>query len=511
MEIHAMTKSGEIHETTRPVISPYWRLKHSGKWNVLWKYDPDEIIYLIIRPLASAIIPLCNGIWTMREIAMIFQYAQGFNSLDKSINLVTKIIQSTNSEHDCIVEMNDSIAPFVKKYDPLEYIVSPNAFKEQARLSFPLNLNVIFSNNCQTDCLYCYANRRRISHSRELSAERWKELFHEARELGIEAISLSGGDPLFRKDAVDLIAELIKLDMLFLLSTKCHVPAQIADELVSAGMTSSLNRIKREIQISMDGPDASTADILAGSKGYFSRALDSIKNLVERDFNVRVKAVITPLNADKIYDWARLLSNQGVKKISCAAYNRTYYRHNDSLFLTPEDHIRIREQFDRIKSDFPHLDLRKTGFSEEMGNGKEVTAKPARSSQPITDEKHKLETEKTISWQNRAFCSGGRSSMTITPDGKVVLCDTVPQDDIFVVGDLTEQSIKEVWDSDTVVNFAYPDRENFKNTECYTCEDRLECHVLYGYCFRDSFFNYGSIFTPPPKCPKAPDDGLRME
>jgi MoaA/NifB/PqqE/SkfB family radical SAM enzyme len=48
-------------------------------------------------------------------------------------------------------------------------------------------------------------------------------------------------------------------------------------------------------------PDETTADILAGSPGYFKRTIDSIKNLKERGFNFRVKAVATPLNVPNIY------------------------------------------------------------------------------------------------------------------------------------------------------------------------------------------------------------------
>ena len=44
--------------------------------------------------------------------------------------------------------------------------------------------------------------------------------------------------------------------------------------------------------------------------------------------------------------------------------------------------------------------------------------------------------------------------MTITPDGKVVLCDTIPQEGIFVVGDVTAQSIMDVWNSEELLNFA---------------------------------------------------------
>jgi MoaA/NifB/PqqE/SkfB family radical SAM enzyme len=155
--------------------------------------------------------------------------------------------------------------------------------------------------------------------SQELSSERWIEIFREARSLGIEQVSLCGGDSLFRKDALTLIAELIKLEKLFLLSTKCHITRKMADRLVDIGMTIPINQYTRELQISIDGPDKDTADVLAGSPGYFQRAIDSVKNLAARGFNFRVKAVVTPLNAPRIYEWIKLLTDLGVHKVSVAA------------------------------------------------------------------------------------------------------------------------------------------------------------------------------------------------
>lgn len=42
--------------------------------------------------------------------------------------------------------------------------------------------------------------------------------------------------------------------------------------------------------------------------------------LVKRGFNLRVKAVLTPLNAPKVYEWVSLMAGLGVEKLSFAAY-----------------------------------------------------------------------------------------------------------------------------------------------------------------------------------------------
>jgi radical SAM protein with 4Fe4S-binding SPASM domain len=501
-----LDKDVQITDATVPVISPYWRLKRSGDWILMWKYDPEQTYYSVISPLMGATLPLLNGNLTFRHLAMVLQYAHDFETLEKARDFLISAVKEVNKEDDVVVQMEENLAPYVKKYDPLEFIIAPSENSIQERLAYPLSLNLMFSNACQTKCVYCYANGRQVPPSQHLSTERWIEIFREASSLGIEQVSLSGGDPLFRKDSLTLIAELIRLEMLFLLSTKCHVTREMADRLVDIGMNQPINQYTRELQISMDGPDENTADILAGSPGYFRRSLDSIRNLVGRGFNFRVKAVVTPFNAPRVYEWIQMLVNLGVNRISVAAYNRTFYRHEDHLFLSQEDRELIGEQLKRAKGDFPEVEFIITGFDPILYQENQSPEKGAVAAQMA----NRLRT-KAESWKDRTHCSGGRSSITITPDGKVVLCDTVPQEGIFVVGDVSTRSIMDVWNSEELLNFAYPPREKFAGSACYDCPDRMDCQSKAGYCFRDAFFNYGTVYGPPPKCPLAPDDGIRME
>ena len=502
-------KDVEITDATVPVISPYWRLKRMNASTLLWKYDPEQNSYVPLSPLMGATLSLFNGELTVRHLSMAVQYAHNLDTLEEARNFLLHAIRSVNKESDAIVGMSEKLAPYVKKYDPLAFLKAPFEEPNQKRPAAPLSMNIMFSNACETNCMYCYAHRRQVPPQSQLSMERWIEIFHEAHSLGIEQVALSGGDTLFRKDALTLLAELIKLEMLFLVSTKCHVTPEMAGHLVDIGMNVPINQYTREIQISMDGPDENTADTLAGSPGYFQRAVDSIKNLVERGLNLRVKAVATPLNASRVYEWIELLTSLGVKSAYISSYNRSFFRHEDGLFLSQEDKALIGEQFKRAKSDFPGIELNMSDFVSELVPEEQTSFSMTDSAEIDAEPGHRTKA-KTKKWKDRAHCSGGRSSLTITPDGKVVLCDQAPQEGVFVVGDVTSRSIMDVWNSEDLLNFAYPPRQKFVGTACYDCSDRTDCHGIKGYCFRDSFFNYGSVYAPPPACPFAPDDGMRL-
>jgi radical SAM protein with 4Fe4S-binding SPASM domain len=503
-------KGAQITDATIPVLSPYWRLKRSGGWSLVYKYEPEQISYSLMSPLMGATLSLMDGRLTFRHLSMVAQYAHDFESLEKSKAFVSQVIHSANKDNDIVVEMTDQVAPYLQRLDPLEFVYAASEGANQRRPASPLSLNLMFSNNCQTNCVYCYAHRRHVPLARQLSTERWIELFREASSLGIEQVTLSGGDPLFRKDAITLIAELIKLKMLFLLSTKCQITREMADRLVDIGMTLPANQYTRELQISLDGPDGKTADVLAGSPGYFQRAIDSVRFLMAKGFNLRVKAVVTPFNAPRVYEWITLLADLGVTRLSVAAYSRTFYRHDDVFFLTRGDRALIAEQCGRARADFPHIELRMTGL--EAAPAQREAALPLTAGKVgIAPEAEGRAKTKAALWKQRAHCSGGRSSMTITPDGKVVLCDTVPQEGIFVVGDVATRSIMDVWNSHELLDFAFPPRDIFRSSACHDCSEFTECQNSAGYCFRDTFFNYGKVFGPPPKCPLAPGDGMRMD
>lgn len=501
LECSVLGKDIAITETTTPVISPYWRLKRNGHWALLCRYEHERVRYSMLSPVMGATLALMDGRLTFRHLSMIAQYAFDLDSQEQSQKFITNVIMAANREDDAVVNMTPELEPYVKKIDPHEFVVKASKWKEQEKPAVPVSLNVMFSNDCQTNCTYCFPQRRSVPESKLLSTDRWKELLREAKSLGIEQVTLSGGDPLFRKDALNLIEELIQLDMLFVLSTKCYITEEIADSLVAIGMTQPVNQYVREIHLSMD-PDEPTADKIAGSPGYYSRAVHGIRNLLKRGFNLRVKAVVTALSAPHLYDWIEELQDMGVRQISVAAYNRTIHSQHDNLFLSKEERDSIAEQCRRARLDFPKIDLTTTGLETAQNSSEGPIRTEAEPAEGIPGEDKEV-SDKIRRWKKLAQTSGGRNSLTITPDGKVMLYDTVPQDEVLFVGDVSHNSIMEVWNSDSLQNFSFPKKEQYKGAACYDCRDLEKCQSKAGYCFRDAYFNYGTAFVPPPKCPMA--------
>ena len=55
---------------------------------------------------------------------------------------------------------------------------------------------------CNMDCKFCFANWR--ENRKQLPLEKVKSIIDKLTEYGIEAINLTGGDPLLRSDIVEI-------------------------------------------------------------------------------------------------------------------------------------------------------------------------------------------------------------------------------------------------------------------------------------------------------------------
>lgn len=472
-------------------LRPEWILRNDGYKVVIYELSTSEMHYQILNPQVGVIVSLLNGQRTVAELAEIICYIGRLPTLDQANVLLSSTVEALNAGGEKVVVL-DKPANWKACYDPLDFIVSPQEFAPEHRLKIPLSLMLFFSGICQTNCVYCYAdttNMRRLDH---LPFEKWLNILLEARELGIRMIQLTGGDSLGRPDSIDFITHLIENEFLFLLSTKCYVSLADALKLVNAGFNMPVNGVSREFQVSIDSSDASVADYLAGRSGYFEQATRTVHNLKEAGIPVRVKAVLTPFNYQQMNEYVETFSALGVMNFMFSLYARSYYRHDDKLFMSDEMKAEIANLLNTIAQKHPEFKFE--------GDGTRFPSSTPSSGD--TQEKHKL-------WGTRSGCSAGRTTLGIAPDGSAVLCEQMPLSKPYFVGNLTKQSILEVWNSHELLDFIYPPRDNFIGTPCYDCTDFSDCVYNIGYCFRDAYFAYGKLHHPPPRCPQAPSGARR--
>lgn len=114
---------------------------------------------------------------------------------------------------------------------------------------------------------------------------------------GVDKIRLTGGEPLVRKDAAEIIAALSKLPASLTLTTNATRLNEFADTLQEAGV--------RSLNISLDTLQADKFMILT-RRDQFRQVRDNIDLMMDRGFQVKVNAVIMKgLNDNEINDFVQ--------------------------------------------------------------------------------------------------------------------------------------------------------------------------------------------------------------
>jgi cyclic pyranopterin phosphate synthase len=114
-------------------------------------------------------------------------------------------------------------------------------------------------------------------------------------QLGVNKIRLTGGEPLVRKDAADIILRLAKLPVKLTLTTNGTRLHEFVDVLEEAGV--------RSLNVSLDTLHADTFQHLT-RRDQFQKVVDNIQLLINRNFHVKVNVVVMKgLNDGEINDF----------------------------------------------------------------------------------------------------------------------------------------------------------------------------------------------------------------
>ena len=94
------------------------------------------------------------------------------------------------------------------------------------------------------------------------------------------------------------------------------------------------------------------------------------------------------------------------------------------------------------------------------------------------------------------------------PNGDVTICEQLYWNKNFIIGNVFEQSIENICNSEASIKLAYPDKEDFpKDSACKECELFKHCyHEKRNKCWTNTIKIYGdkNWLNPDPRCIFAP-------
>ena len=158
-----------------------------------------------------------------------------------------------------------------------------------------LSLRITLTNRCNVNCLYCHHDGM-VKSKDEMTADELYTICKIAKKIGVRKIRLSGGEPLLKKDIVEIVERIASLDFKDIsMTTNGILLGKYAQELKDAGLD--------RVNVSLDTLNRETFEFIT-KKDYLEDAKSGILKAVEVGlYPVKINMVIMKgINQDEIDD-----------------------------------------------------------------------------------------------------------------------------------------------------------------------------------------------------------------
>ncbi len=219
-----------------------------------------------------------------------------------------ELLKLCDGEHD--LEKSDLLSRFIMtgfvsvckkgecKLDPWQDQTYDNRY-------FP-SMNLMITGKCNYNCRHCFNAADNAPLQSEWTLEEANNLLDQARDCGINAFTITGGEPMLHKNFFEILEGIYNRNMyVFELNTNGHFINQEAlDRMKNIGCMPL-------VKISFDG--LGWHDWLRNKKGAEEDALRAISLCVENGFPVMAQTNVHRKNVGVMHDTLNLLDKMGVK------------------------------------------------------------------------------------------------------------------------------------------------------------------------------------------------------
>ena len=337
-----------------------------------------------------------------------------------------------------------------------------------AGVEAPIGLLAEITHRCPLQCPYCSNPVELERPAGELTAGEWSRVFGEAAAMGVLQLHVSGGEPLARADAAEIVAGARAAGLYVnLITAAVTLTPERADALVAAGTD--------HVQISLqDADEAGCARITASPKAY-SRKIEAAGLFAARGVPITLNAVVHRLNLDRVDRMIEVAMEIGASRIEIA--HAQYYgwalRNRAALMPT-------RAQVDRA-----------TAIVEEAG---ERLAGRLAIDYVAPDYHAVLPKPCMGGW--------GREFLVVTPSGAVMPCHAAASIPGLRFESVRERGLAEIWRASDAF-------ERYRGTAwmrdpCRSCDRREED---WGGCRCQALMMTGDAANADPVCALSPHHG----
>ena len=291
----------------------------------------------------------------------------------------------------------------------------------------PISGSIELTLRCNLQCVHCYCNmpmNDRNAIDRELKTEEVYHIFDQMAEAGCLWLLITGGEPLLRKDFLDIYTYAKKKGFITTLFTNgTLLTPEVADVLVEWPPFL--------VEITLYGATEETYEKITGIPGSFDRCKKGIDLLLERNIPLDLKTMAMTINKQEIQEMKKYADELGVSFRFDPLVNARLdgSKKPCNYRLTPEEVV--------------SLDLSDEKRKEEW--------------------KEYLERSKGSITSDKLFiCGAGLSKFHIDPYGLMSVCEMSR----FQSYNLRKGSFKAGWDRSIPQVLALKSEDNYKCSHC---------------------------------------------
>lgn len=346
------------------------------------------------------------------------------------------------------------------------------------RASAPIIVSWNTTRLCNLACGHCYldAVQRKREAPNELRTEEALGVIDQLAGLSPGAmLVLTGGEPLMRRDLVDLVRAAAQQGLVPVIGTNgTLLTPERARVLKDAGAAG--------VGISLDSATPAFHDRLRGLNGAWQRAVEGIEAARAAGLTILMQMTLFEDNRRELATMADLAEVLGAMAFNlfflvCTGRGVTQ---TDLSALTYEETLR---EIDHLQIERPSLKIR---------------ARCAPYMRRVQGLHAGEQGGGYAEWSSA--CLAGRQYFRITPKGEVTPCPYISQP----VGDLRTQPLREIWTQDRTLSRL---RGELPGGKCGACDYRLSC----GGCRARAYAACGDIMAEDPKCSYVPRAGVVPE
>ena len=335
---------------------------------------------------------------------------------------------------------------------------------------------------CNLKCVHCYAQAVETEGTDQINTDQAKTLIEDLAAYGAPVMLFSGGEPLVRKDLVELASFATSKGMRAVISTNgTLITKEKAKELKAVGLS--------YVGISLDGGEE-IHDKFRAVPGSFKKALQGVENCMAEGLKVGLRFTINKRNQGEVPTLFKIVRELDVPRI--CFYHLVYSGRGSDLIKEDLDHAETRAVVNLI------MDETRALF--DAGRPKEVLTVDNHADGPLVyyrllkeDPKRAAEVMELL--QMNEGNSTGRGIGCISWDGQVH-ADQFWRQHSF--GNVLERPFSQIWDDPNIeLLHKLKDKKPYVKGRCATCRFLNIC----GGNFRaraEAF--YGDVWAQDPAC-----------